>query len=437
LRARDDAGDVGTVRRVSIWNDFLRRVLLTVACIALYRVGSSVPLPTIRGEILEVLKNTPGDALWQQFVGTPLSSVSFFAVGIIPFITASLVIQLLRSALPWLRNADGTSATQERLRRVTRATMLVIATLQALVIVLGHREVRHGAVSAIADGPVPALVSFVLLLMGFLLTGLIAGTISRHGIGSGVSVLLLVNLLGASGAQLRTLLPELTPTMLLWAGGLLVVGMLLAVVGMRSHHLLLVRTGRLDLAGQAAPIEMRAYILQGGVLTLIFAATLLGVVTGIVRPILGLFGQADALSVGTPLETVLYFILVIGLARLQLRVTLDPVDVANNLAKQNYFLDGVRPGWATADRVSGMSNSAAAGLLLLLLPMTLASSIGGPLTGGVTVLLPASTLLLASTVGIELLRTIRDGTRRPIAPPPLGAVTVGQSPWDTSARCDA
>lgn len=417
---------------MSLRNDFLRRVLLTIACVALYRVGSSVPLPTIRHDVLEVLKNTPGDALWQQFVGTPLSSVSFFAVGIVPFVTAGLVIQLLRSALPWLRGTDGTSTSQERLRRVTRAAMLGIASVQALIIALGHREVRHGAVSAIAGGAVPLVASFVLLLLGFLLTGLIAGTISRHGIGSGVSVLLLANLLATSGSQLRTLLPELTAEMLLWAALLLVIGMLLAVVGMRSHHLLLVRAGRLDLAGQAAPIEMRAHILQGGVLTLIFAATLLGVVTGIARPLLGLFGEADLLSVGTPLETVLYFLLVVGLARLQLRVTLDPVDVANNLAKQNYFLDGVRPGWATADRISGMSNSAAVALLLLLLPMTLTSSIGGPLTGGVTVLLPASTLLLASTVGIEVLRTVRDGTRRPLRAPRLEFVDAGRSPWDPS-----
>jgi len=422
---------------VSPRNDFLRRVLLTSACIALYRVGNSVPLPTIRAEVLEVLKNTPGDALWQQFVGTPLSSVSFFAVGIVPFITAGLVIQLLKSALPWLRDADGAGASQERLRRVTRTTMLIVAALQSLVIVLGHREVRHGAVSAIAGGAGPTLASFVLLLLGFLLTGLIAGTISRHGIGSGVSVLLLANLLATSGSQLKTLLPELTTPMLLWAAALLVIGMLLAVVGMRSHHLLLLRAGRLDLAGQAAPIEIRAHILQGGVLTLIFAATLLGVVTGIVRPLLALFGEADLLSVGTPLETVLYFVLVVGLARLQLRITLDPVDVANNLAKQNYFLDGVRPGWDTANRISGMSNSAAVALLLLLLPMTLASSIGGPLTGGVTILLPASTLLLASTVGIELLRTIRDGTRRPLTAPRLETVSAGASPWGRASAGDA
>ena len=415
---------------MGIRKEFLRRVLLTGGCVVLYRIGNSVPLPHIRTEVLEVLKNTPGDALWQQFVGTPLSSVSFFAVGIVPFITAGLLMQLLRSAVPWLRDLDGGSAAQERLRRVQRAVTLVIAALQALVIVAGHRQVRHGAVSAIPDGAGPTLVSFALLLLGFLLTGLLAGMISKHGIGTGVSVLLLGNVLATSGAQLRTLLPELTPGMLLWGGALLTVGVLLAVVGMRSHHVLLVRAGRLDLAGQPAPTEMRAHILQGGVLTLIFAATLLGVVTGAVRPILGIFGRADLLSVGTPLETVLYFLLVVGLARLQLRVTLDPVDVANNLAKQGYFLDGVRPGWATADRVSGMSNSAAVALLLLLLPMTLASSFGGSLSGGVTVLLPASTLLLVSSVGIELLRTVRDGTRAPVRAPRLETVAVGASPWD-------
>lgn len=410
--------------------EFVRRGLLTLAGVALYRIGCAVPLPTIRGEVLENIKNTPGDALWQHVVGTPLSSVSFFAVGIIPYVTAGLVIQLLRSSLPWLRDTGRDGASPERLRRITRATMLVIASLQALVIALGHREVRHGAVSAIAGGFGPLLTTYALLLVGFLLTGLIAGSISRHGIGSGVSVLLLANLLASSGAQLRVLLPELTASMLAWAAALLAVGTLLAVVGMRSHHMLLVRAGRLDITGQAPPIELRAHILQGGTITLIFAATLLGVVTGLARPLLALAGRADLLSGGAPVETLLYFLLVVGLARLQLRVTLDPVDVANDLARKNYFLDGTRPGWPTADRISGMSNSAAIALLLLLMPMTLASSIGGPLTGGVTVLLPASTLLLASTVGIELLRTIRDGTRRAVILPRLEVIDVGRSPWD-------
>jgi preprotein translocase subunit SecY len=414
---------------VTVDSGFLRRVLLTAACVALHRVGSAVPLPTVRSETLAVLKNTPGDALWQQFVGTPLSSVSFFAIGIVPFVTAGLVLQLLRGIIPALKQSGGES--QERIRRINRAAVLAIAVVQAAIIALGHREVRHGAVSAIAPGVLPLLVSFVLLLLGFLLTGLLAGTISRHGVGGGVSVLLLANVLATSGARLWDLLPELTLPMLLWGGGLLGVGILLAVVGMCSHHLLLVRAGRLDLTAQPAPTEMRAHILQGGVLTLIFAATMLGVVTGIVRPVLGLIGEADLLSVGAPLETILYFLLVVGLARLQLRVTLDPVDVANSLARQNYFLDGVRPGWPTADRIAGMSNSAALALLLLLLPMTLASSLGGQLSGGVTVLLPASTLLLVSSVGIEILRTVRDATHRRVDAPRLVAVSVGSSPWDT------
>jgi len=409
----------------------LGRIALTAGCVVLYRIGSATPLPTVRTDTLASLKNTPGDALWQQFVGTPLSSVSFFAVGIVPFVTAGLVLQLLRNVVPALRAMEDTGDARERLRRLNRGVVVVLASLQALVVVLGHRRPGHAAASAIDTGLLPAATTFALLMLGFGLTGLLAGLVSRHGTGSGISVLLLAGVLATSGARLRTLLPELTPAMLAWGGALVAVGLLLVVVGTRSHHVLSVRSARLDLAAVPAPVEMRAHILQGGILTLIFAATLLGVVTGTLRPVLGLIGRDSLLSVGSPLETGIYLLLVVALARLQFRVTLDPVDVANDLAKRNYFLDGTRPGWPTAGRISGMSNSAAVALLLILLPMTVSSSLGGPLSGGVTVLLPASTLLLVGSIGIELLRTLRDGSRTPPAAPRLETVRVGRSPWDS------
>jgi preprotein translocase subunit SecY len=407
----------------------LRRIGVTVAGIALYRAGSTVPLPTIRREVLDNLDASPGDALWQQFVGTPLSSVSFFAIGVVPFVTAGLVLQLLRTVIPALRRLEESGETREQLRRTTRVVVIAIAGVQALVIVAGHRGARHGTTSAIADGLLAGAASAGCLLLGFALTGIIAGTISRHGTGAGVPVLLLANVLAATGARLATLLPELTKTMLLWGTFLLATGLLLAVVGMRSHHVLRVRPTRLDVAGETGPTEVRAHILQGGVLTLIFATTLLGVITGVLRPVLGLFGEADLLSVGTPLETAVFFLLVVLLARLQLRVTLDPVDFANSLARSKYFLEGVRPGWPTADRVAGMSNSAALALLLLLLPLTVATGLGGPLGGGITVLLPASTLILVTSFGIELLRSIRADSRPTPRTPVVVDVNAATSPW--------
>ena len=409
------------------------RITLTAACVVLYRIGSSTPLPTVRPETVAALAENPGDTLWQQFAGTPMSSLAFFAVGVVPFVTSGLVLQLLRNVLPALRNLEDTGDARERLRRLRRDVLLLLASLQALVVVTGHRRPGHAAASAIGAGIPDAAASFALLLLGFGLTGLIAGVITRYGTGSGVSVLLLTNVLAVVGARLNTLLPELTPGMLAWGGGLLGVGLLLVIVGTRSHHVLSVRSARLDNAASAPPVELRAHILQGGVITLIFAASLLGVVVGLLRPVLDLFGRGDALTVGSPAETALYLLLVVVFARLQFRVVLDPVDVANDLVKRKYFLDGIRPGWPTADRISGMSNSAAVALLLVLLPLTVSSSLGGPLSGGVTVLVPASTLLLVGGIGIELLRGVRDGAHAPLGAPPLETVHVGRSPWDEPA----
>lgn len=408
---------------------FLRRASVTVLCILFHRIGSAVPLPTIRPEALETLGATSGDALWQQFVGTPLSSVSFFAIGIVPFVTAGLVLQLLRSVIPALRRLEEHGTSREHLRHITRGVVGAIGSLQAFVILAGHRSQRHGSVPAIDTGLLTAAATFLLLLLGFAVTGMLAGTISRHGTGAGVSVLLLANVLATTGERLAVLLPELTATMLLWGSLLLTTGLLLTVVGMRSHHVLRIRSTRLDVAGETDATEVRAHILQGGVLTLIFATTLLGVITGLLRPVLGLFGESDLLSIGTPMETALFFLLVVALARLQLRVTLDPVDFANTLVRSKHFLEGTRPGWSTADRVAGMSNSAALALLLLLLPLTLATTLGGPLGGGITVLLPASTLILVASIGLELLRTTRADQRGAPVTPELVRRPVGASPW--------
>jgi len=405
----------------------LPRLLVTAGVVLLYRIGSAVPLPMIRPEALASIADRRSETLWQQFNGTPLGSVSIFAIGIVPFITGSIVLQLLRSVIPALRAADDEG--RERIRRITRVFTLVLAAAQAAALVATYRSDRHGIGTSIPAGALDALGAGVLLVGGFLLLGLLAGAVTRHGIGNGVSVLLLVNILAVTGARLAELRSDLTAEALVWGAVLLGGGLLLAVVGMRSHHLLRARPGRLDLSAPGRAVEVRAHILQGGVITITFASAMLGVVLAALRPLLGVLGADGVLDGAFPFETALFFLLVVALARLQLRVTLDPVEVANDYARRNYFLEGIRPGWPTADAISGMSNSAAIALLSLLLPLSLSSSLGAGLSGGITLVVPAATLLLLTSVGVEVLRQLADAVRPARTAPALVGAGAADTPW--------
>lgn len=406
------------------------RLLVTVAAVLLYRIGAAIPLPVVRPEALEFINTTRYSSLWQYFGGNPSSSVSFFALGIVPYVTSGLVLFLLGNIIPSLGRLQASGQGRERLRRITRLIALIVATLQAVALTRGFVAPRAMVGRIVDPGFANMAIAVSSMVLGFLLLSLLAELITRYGIGSGVSVLLLTTLLSGVSARLTHFLPVLDRGQLLSAGVIVAAGMLVVVVGLRSYYLLTAHSVRLNSIGLSSPAEFRPPLLQGGVMTLIFATTILGLVVQAANGLGDGFGRL--LQPGGAYHAIAFIVLVAGFARLQLRITLDPVKVANDMVRTGYFLDGVAPGWATANRVAAAGNVAALGIFLLLGPLSLTLHLAGSLSGGVTTLLPIASLLLVGTIGMEILQSARETLLPQRVFTPLETIAASDDPWDSS-----
>ena len=427
---RDDLEQVRTVIGVPARLTLSLRLFVTISAVMLYRIGAAIPLPVVRPQALEFINTTRYSSLWQYFGGNPSSSVSLFALGITPYVTSGLVLFLLGNLIPSLGRLQASGQGRERLRRITRLVALVVATLQAVAMTRGFVESRAMIGRTIDPGFANMTITVVSMVIGFLLLSLLAEAITRYGIGSGISVLLLTTLLSGVSARLMHFLPVLARGQLIRAGVIVVVGMLIVVVGLRSYYLLTAHSVRLNAIGLTSPAEFRPPLLQGGVMTLIFATSILGL---IVQAANGLGdGIGRLLHPGGAYHAIAFIVLVAGFARLQLRITLDPVKVANDMVHAGYFLDGVAPGWATANRVAAAGNVAALSIFLLLAPLSLTLHLAGALSGGVTSLLPIASLLLIGTIGMEILQSARETLLPQQVFTPLETIATSNDPWITS-----
>lgn len=404
-----------------------RKLLVTLLVVAVYRAGCAVPLPTVRPEALNFISTTRYSAIWQQFGGNPLSSVSILALGVVPYVTATLVLQLLSGIVPALAKLQEDAQGRSRMRKITVTTASALAVVQSVVTLLVFKQTRAMIGVTIHPGIGNAVLTVLMLTLGFLLVLFMADVVTRYGIGSGISVILLTTVLSASSSLLRRALPLAAAGEIALTALVIAVSVTLAVVGLRTYRSIRVYSTELAADAKPAPVEMRAHILQGGVAPIVFAGSILGLVGAVATRLVD--GKlAAALGGGGMLGACIFAALIAGFTRLHMRMTLDPVKTANDLITTGYFIERTRPGWQTADRLTGIGASAAVAIALLLLPMTLLPAVAGPATGGLSTLVGVSSLLLATGVTVEVLREWDTGIRRLPAPPVIVSGPVSD-PW--------
>jgi preprotein translocase subunit SecY len=408
-----------------------KKILVTALIVTLYRIGCLIPLPTVQPKTLQFIGTTRYSSIWQQFGGNPLSSVSIFALGVVPYVTSSLVLQLLGSVIPAIQRLQESTQGQARARRLTIATAIVVALVQAVVTVTVFKQNRAMVGVTINPGIWSAVLTAAMLVLGFLLILFLADVVTRHGIGSGITVLLLVTVLSAAASQLRRALPLARTSEILVAGVVTLVIVTLAVVGLRSYQRIRVLSNEMLLVGRRRSVELRAHILQGGVAPMVFASSLLGLVSGTASR-LGGDGVARLLGGGSLASAFLFAALVAGFTRLHMRMTLDPVATANDLVGLGYFIERTPPGWLSADRLTGYGGAAAIAISGLLLPMTLLPSLTTSGTNGLSALIGASTTLLVTGVAVEILREARTGLKRTATAPLILTGGAPPDPWSST-----
>jgi preprotein translocase subunit SecY len=336
------------------------RLMFTAALIALYRLGAFVPLPGISREAIASGIQTGQNAitgLFGVFTGGAFNNLSVFSLGIMPYITAAIVMQLMTVAIPRLQElAKEGEQGQQKITQYTRYFTLALALLQSIAMVLFFRSAQGGSVLA-GGTPIDFFLVIVTLTTGVMLTMWLGELISQRGLGNGISLIITVSILSQAPNAIRSLLEDGSVLNMVILG-LLAVLVVAAIVfvneGQRRVPITYAKqqVGRRMSRGGTTYLPLK--VNMAGVIPIIFASSLL-----IFPVVLGqLFAGGDPDSIlgrlaaffapGNAPYLLLYALLIVMFTYFYTAVQFNPIEHADNLKKTGGYVPGIRPGQPTA-----------------------------------------------------------------------------------------
>jgi preprotein translocase subunit SecY len=347
--------------------DLRKKILFTLAIIALYRVGAHIPVPGVTRAMIDALtkaaQTTSALGLLNLFAGGAMQNFAIFALGIMPYITSSIIMQLLQAVIPQLEKwAKEGESGQRKITQITRYMTLGLGLVESVGLIFTFQSTL---IKAGALGP----NGFDLLTKGLILMSLMAGTafimwmgelITQRGIGNGMSLLIFSSIVARFPT---TLIEAFQLGQWYWAVGILVVslGIVAAIVTMeRAQRRIPVQyakrvVGRKVFGGVGTYIPLK--LNAANVVPIIFASSLLyfpTVIAGLSNST-GLQSFANLLSAG-PLKWTLTAVLIVFFSYFYTALVFNPIDLADNLRKQGGFIPGVRPGKATSSYIENVLN---------------------------------------------------------------------------------
>jgi len=341
------------------------RILFTLALLAVYRIGAHIPTPGINGEALsDFLARSGAGALmgfFDMFSGGALSRVTIFALGIMPYISASIIFQLLTVVIPAIgKLAKEGEAGRKKIVRYTRYATVVISAVQSFGIAAGIESMQGGAFVH-NPGWSFRLMTMITLTSGTAFIMWLGEQITERGIGNGISLIIFAGIVARFPNAL------ISTTRLIQAGELsilfviLLIVMMVAVVGAiiymeRGQRKIPVQyakrvVGRKVYGGQSTHLPLK--INTSGVIPPIFASSIImfpATVAGFIA-IPWVQAVAKQLAPGTILYTILYVGMIFFFAYFYTAIIFNPVDISDNLKKYGGYIPGIRPGQKTSEYI--------------------------------------------------------------------------------------
>ncbi len=350
--------------------DLRKRIIFTLLILAVYRVGWQVPNPGISGAALqEFWEQQRGTILGfvDLFSGRNMSKMTIFALGIMPYISASIILQLLQVVWPYLeRLSKEGELGRKKITQFTRYGTIIICSIQASAIALWLQA--QSSPSGVPIVPNPG-AGFIFLTVLTLTTGTVfvmwlGEQISERGIGNGISLIIFAGIVVNYPRDLQNVLAGLktgsmTPLRLIFLV-VLMLGVIAGIVfverGQRRIPVSYAKrvVGRKVYGGQSTHLPLR--VNTGGVIPIIFAASVITIpatIAGFVKhPI---FQQiAQQFGLGMPLYNLLYIAAIVFFTFFYVSIIFNPSDVADNLRKYGGFIPGIRPGKNTSDFIDNV-----------------------------------------------------------------------------------
>ena len=351
-----------------IWKnaDLRKKILFTLMIFVVYRIGSYIPVPTINTSVLEASAQTPMLGFFDTLSGGALKRFSLFAMSISPYITASIVIQLLQmDVVPILSEWAKEGETGKRkLNQLTRYVTLVLAFVQAIAMSIGF-DLGYQGILLESHSVITYLYIALTMTAGTAVMIFLADQITSKGIGNGTSMIIVAGILSRVPYMLNDLytkyLANITVSNVLAFVSVLALLSLtiIAVIYLQSatrklpiqyanRHNSAQLSGRKD---SFIPLKLNS----AGVIPVIFAASLVSLPLTVVNflPESGVTNVIKAIfNYQQPIGFILYVVLIVAFTYFYAFVQVSPEKVAENLKKQGSYIPGVRPGVDTEEYLS-------------------------------------------------------------------------------------
>lgn len=352
-----------------------KKLLFTTLILIVVRFGSQLPIPEIdSAQISAYLKSTLGDSfsLLNSFTGGSFMQMSVFALSVTPYITSSIIMQLMTIVIPALEEMqkDGEDG-RKRMAKITRYVTVVLAIIEGAGLAIGF--VNQGALGT--DYTTFTIVTMIIALTaGAVLVMWLGERITESGIGNGISIILLVNIVSGMPGDFTSLYnqfmkgKQIGPALI---AGCVIVGVVLAVVVFvivlsdAERHIPVQYSkkmqGRKLVGGQQSKIPLK--VNTAGVIPIIFASSIMQFPIMLQNVLKyennGFIGKAltslnsstwfDASHPKRSIGLLIYIVLVVLFAYFYTSITFNPLEISNNMKKQGGFIPGIRPGKPTVD----------------------------------------------------------------------------------------
>lgn len=355
-----------TISNIMKVDDLRKRIIFTLLVLIVYRIGSFIPVPNIDTEVLKATDAQNADVfgLMNVFSGGALFKFSIFAMGIMPYITASIIVQLLSmDVIPafaqWAKEGE---IGRKKLAQITRYGTVVLGLIQAFATSIGFNNIYQGLV--IDPQFTTYLLIAIVLTAGTAFLMWLGEQITENGIGNGISIIIFAGIVASIPSTIQTIYLKLfqdagdalflnivTAVLILVAVVVIIAGVIFVQQGVRKIPVQYAKrvVGRKMYGGQSTHLPLK--VNAAGVIPVIFASSLLYFPSTIAQ-----FWRGNAVAdwilaeftYQRPLGMVLFVLMIIGFTFFYTFVQFNPMQMADNMKKNGGYIPGIRPGKTTA-----------------------------------------------------------------------------------------